>query len=325
MLLDTRICDLNINLRHTWVQGLIRRLYQELERKNIVFRPHIWISDDWFSPDGVPGFAIPFYLLHPSLASLEKEMIGYVEGGDVDWCMRLMRHETGHAIDNAYHLRKIKTRQSLFGLTSMEYPTSYLPDRRSRNFVRHLEDYYAQAHPDEDWAETFAVWLTPRSCWRRKYASWGAIKKLELMDQIMTNIQDKQPIIARKSRVGNFTQNTLTLREYYRQKRRRLKLEQSPFKRDMKKIFSKEGKIPAWKFINSESKEIINKVTIETNIEERKIKKILTTLKKTCRKEDLKFSSDSIKDSDKYSELMVSFITSNIKKLTRKKDSRIIM
>ena len=25
----------------------------------------------------------------------------------------------------------------------------------------HLDPWYAQSHPDEDFAETFAVWLTP--------------------------------------------------------------------------------------------------------------------------------------------------------------------
>jgi hypothetical protein len=133
----------------------------------LVFRPHFWLSDEWFCPDGEPGIAMPFYLAHPRLARLEMAQMREVEGGTREWCLRILRHETGHAIENAYRLRRRPRRRELFGRTSQPYPDSYSPRPYSKSFVRHLDAWYAQSHPDEDFAETFAVWLTPDSDWRR--------------------------------------------------------------------------------------------------------------------------------------------------------------
>ena len=118
----------------------------------------------------MPGVAIPFYLAHPRLARLEFAQMLEVEGGTPEWCMRILRHEAGHALDNAYGLRRRRRRQQLFGLSSKPYPEYYTPRPYSRSFVLHLEPWYAQSHPDEDFAETFAVWLTPDSPWRTRYA-----------------------------------------------------------------------------------------------------------------------------------------------------------
>src|SRR5262250_3565496 len=108
-------------------------LYLELERSHLVFRPHCWISDEWYTPDGVPGIAIPFYLAHPRLAELERSQMREVEGGTAEWCMRILRHETGHAIENAYHLRRRRRRQQLFGNSSKKYPEYYTPRPYSRS------------------------------------------------------------------------------------------------------------------------------------------------------------------------------------------------
>src|SRR5690606_10071189 len=128
-LLDLRLCDLapDLSIEGTWLEARIEQLYRELERCGIVFRPHFWLSDDWFTPEGVPGIAIPFYLAHPRLARLEEAQMLEVEGGTPEWCMRILRHETGHAIDNAFRLRRLRRRQQLFGRSSVPYPESYAP------------------------------------------------------------------------------------------------------------------------------------------------------------------------------------------------------
>ena len=153
------MCDLDLVLERSSVWPRIERLYRELERKHLVFRPHCWISDEWYTPDGVPGIAIPFYLVHPRLAELERSQMREVEGGTVEWCMRILRHETGHAIENAFRLRRRHRRQELFGKTSKPYPKHYAPKPYSKRYVLHLEAYYAQSHPDEDFAETSSGWL----------------------------------------------------------------------------------------------------------------------------------------------------------------------
>jgi len=220
-LLATNICDLDLSIRHSNIADLQSQLYAELANNNLRFKPAMWISTSWFSPYGVPGFAIPFYLLHPRLRELEEQYIGEVEGGTRESCMKLLRHEAGHAIDNAFHLRKSKRRQALFGLSGIPYPTRYKPDLRSNEFVKHLENSYAQAHPDEDWAETFAVWLDPKSKWRTRYKNSPALAKLELLDELVTGIARKRQIIHRVHEMESFRKCKIQVIDYLRAKRRK--------------------------------------------------------------------------------------------------------
>ena len=103
----------------------MRRLYRELDKRQISFRPHVWLSEEWFSPDGVPGIAVPFYLAHPRLERLERRMMRNVEGGSAESAMRILRHEAGHAIDTAYRLRRRKRWREVFGPASLPYPDTY--------------------------------------------------------------------------------------------------------------------------------------------------------------------------------------------------------
>jgi hypothetical protein len=223
-LLNTRICDLEVSLNQTPLMRGINDLYFELNSKLINFLPQIWLSSDWFSPDGVSGFAVPFYLIHPRLIKLELKNTGLIEGHTYKSLMQLLRHETGHAIDNAFHLRKSKKRQKLFGLSSTKYPSSYVPKADNKNYVRHLEEFYAQAHPDEDWAETFAVWLDPKSKWKKKYQSWNAIEKLDFVDQQMDSLKGKKQLSSKVAEVDSISKDTRTINEYYKEKRKLLRL-----------------------------------------------------------------------------------------------------
>src|SRR5471030_1413060 len=195
-LLQLRICDLRLDLRRSPLQRYVRRLYDELDGRGIRFRPHVWLSEEWFSPDGVPGIAMPFYLAHPRLMRLERKMTHEVEGSNVNWLMRILRHEAGHAIDSAYRLRRRARWRAVFGPASLLYPDTYRPRPGSRRFVQHLGAWYAQAHPTEDFAETFAVWLKPHSAWRREYLGWPAYAKLEFIDELAIDIGPSKPTVA---------------------------------------------------------------------------------------------------------------------------------
>ena len=219
-LLDLRLCDLQLRLRGTAVEARIARLYRELAARGISFRPHAWLAEDWFSPDGVPGFAVPFYLAHPRLTRLERKMTGVVEGSNANWQMRILRHEAGHAIDSAYRLRRRARWRALFGHASRRYASQYRARPASRHHVQHLGEWYAQAHPTEDFAETFAVWLQPRSGWRRRYAAWPAKRKLEYVAQVAAEIGHHRPAVHCRDRIEAVEHSTLTLREHYRRKRR---------------------------------------------------------------------------------------------------------
>jgi hypothetical protein len=226
-LLDVRLCDLPLSLERSAVMPHIQRLSRELARRGLVFRPHFWLSDEWYSPDGVPGVAVPFYLAHARLAELERSQMREVEGGTPAWCMRILRHETGHAIENAYRLRLRRRRQQLFGKSSQPYPQHYTPKPYSKRYVLHLEEYYAQSHPDEDFAETFAVWLTPNSRWRRRYTGWPALRKLEYVDALMRELDGRSPPVRARRVIDPLHTIRKTLREHYREKRSRYGFDES--------------------------------------------------------------------------------------------------
>ena len=99
----------------------------------------------------------------------------------------------------------------------MPYPDRYRPQRRSTRFVRHLPGWYAQSHPDEDFAETFAVWLRPGSRWRSRYARWPvALAKLAYVDSLMQELRDVRPPVTTRARPLSIGQSSLTLGEHYR-------------------------------------------------------------------------------------------------------------
>ncbi len=218
-LLKWRICDLGLHIERTVLVERIERLYEELEQRDIRFRPHVWLGEEWFSPDGIPGIAIPFYLAHPRLSRLERRQMLEVEGGTEDWCLRILRHEAGHAIDTAYRLHRRKKYRELFGSYTKPYPEYYHPKPYSKNYVLHLEPSYAQAHPAEDFAETFAVWLRPRSPWRATYEEWPVIKKLEYVAELMEEIRGEKPLVTSREHVDSVRTLRKTLGEHYAKKR----------------------------------------------------------------------------------------------------------
>src|SRR5438034_1188041 len=204
-LLERRISSLGLQLEGTTLEPLIRQLYDELSAKGLIFHPPCHIGDEWFVPIGIPAIFVPFFLVHDRLRTLEQTMMLEVEGGTKDWFMKLMRHEAGHAYNYAYHLPRNQKWAQIFGQTSDdETPDSYRPRPFSRSYVVNLDDWYAQSHPDEDFAETFAVWLTPGLEWRARYAGWKALQKLEYVDELMRSLVGKPPVHTPKYRVADY-------------------------------------------------------------------------------------------------------------------------
>ena len=238
-LLQLRMSRLGLSIEGTWLEDCVHRLYEELEAKGIRLRPHVWLSDEWFAPDTAPGFAIPFYLAHPRLMRLERSQILDVEGGTVTECMRIMRHEAGHAIQHAWQLHRRRKWQSLFGKSSTRYPRWYRPNPSSRRYVQHLRLWYAQAHPDEDFAETFAVWLRPRSDWKRRYAEWPAIRKLEYVDELMQEVGQSKPELNSRSRLDSLRSLSKTLGQHYESRRQLYTIDYPDiYDRDLRRLFS---------------------------------------------------------------------------------------
>jgi hypothetical protein len=238
-LLDVRFSELGLAIAGSWLEARVAQLYDELAARGITFRPHVWLSSEWFSPDGIPGIAIPFYLAHPRLMKLEKAQMLEVEGGTPEWCMQILRHEAGHAIDNAYALRSRRRRCRIFGRPSTPYPDFYLPRPYSKSFVLHLDSWYAQSHPDEDFAETFAVWLTPDSDWRSRFEGWPALRKLEYVDELMREVAGTPPTERSRRRVEPLERLRTTLGAHYAKKREHYGLAYPDFHdRDLRRLFS---------------------------------------------------------------------------------------
>jgi hypothetical protein len=225
-LLNTRISDLALRIEGSALEPLTLRLHRELEAKGILFSPEFYLTDGWGCPDRVPIIGIPFYLADQKLRRLEEEQTGEIE--DSIGTMKFLRHEAGHALNYAYRLWEREEWREAFGVFSKPYKEDFRPERWSRRFVRHIEAYghgltYAQKHPDEDFAETFAVWLTPRSGWRRVYRQWPAIRKLQCVDRLMEDIGPKAPLPFRRRLSRPVESMRVLLAEHYGQKAKRLR------------------------------------------------------------------------------------------------------
>jgi hypothetical protein len=190
-LLDRRISELGLSIRGSLVEKYVDRLYAELDEKGLRFHPPVYLSDEWGCPEGTPLIGVPFYLADPRLARIEEELAVEVES-EVD-VMRFLRHEAGHAFNYAYRLYDRADWRRIFGPYSRPYRDRFRANPFSRDYVRHILGWYAQKHPDEDFAETFAVWLTPGRDWRAEYSGWPALAKLEYVDRTMRELGDVTP------------------------------------------------------------------------------------------------------------------------------------
>jgi hypothetical protein len=225
-LLKSRVSSLGLTIEGSPLERYVVRLRREMEAKRFRFRPEVYLTDIWGCPDRTPVIGIPFYLADPRLARLEDEQAGEVE--DPRTIMMLLRHEAGHAVNYAYRLWRRPSWTEIFGPFTKPYRDSFRPDRTSRHYVRHIvaTPYgrtYAQKHPDEDFAETFAVWLTPRSNWRQRYRNWPVIRKLLYVDQLMKEIRGKTPLSRSRRLLRPVDRMNLTLAEHYGKKAERFR------------------------------------------------------------------------------------------------------
>jgi hypothetical protein len=293
-LLDVRMSDLPVAIEGT-LAARIAQLRSELDTRELHFPLHFYLSDEWFTPDGATAIAIPFYLAHPRLEKLEEAQMLEVEGGEHEWCMRILRHEAGHAIDNAFRLRRRRQRQHTFGSPSKPYPEFYTPKPYSKSFVLHLDSWYAQSHPDEDFAETFAVWLTPNSEWRQRYAGWRALGKLEYMDGLMDSLRGAAPAVENAEEVDRLDTLRSTLRQHYRNKRRYYGVDYPNFyDRDLRRLFSDAPQfgnaITAAQFINRIRRSVRRAVSGWTGIYQYTIDQVLEDMIERCRELNLRLA-----------------------------------
>jgi hypothetical protein len=207
--------------------------------------------------------------------------------------MRILRHETGHAIDNAYRLRRRRRWREIFGKASQAYPDYYSPKPYSKRYVLHLDAWYAQSHPVEDFAETFAVWLRPKSCWRSYYRGWRALRKLEYVDELMSEIRDEPPKVKTRSCPHSLRTIRKTLREHYQEKRAHYVVEHPDFyDHDLRRLFSdsdeKPGSPAAAKFLRRIGPKLRREVARWTGEYQYTINQVLSDMIERCEELDLR-------------------------------------
>ncbi|MFH0768955.1 MAG: hypothetical protein V1932_05250 [Chloroflexota bacterium] len=213
-LLSQRICELPLKIEGTHLEDLIAQLYQELERAGISIKPRTYLSDGWGCPNRVPVIGIPFYVVDPRLCNLKGQLTGIEAEGDAE-IMMILRHEAGHAFNYAYRIYHEPEWQKLFGRFSLPYKDQYKVLPFSARFVRHSPGWYVQKHPDDDFAETFAVWLTPDSDWQKRYADTPALVKLEYVDKAGKRYGEQPPIVTSGKLDMPLGEMTMTLESWY--------------------------------------------------------------------------------------------------------------
>jgi hypothetical protein len=296
-LLERRIANLGLRLEGSGLEPLIKQLQDELSAKGLLFHPPCHIGDEWFVPVGIPAIFVPFFLVHDRLRALEKTMMLEVEGGTRDWFMKLIRHEAAHAYSYAYRLPRKKKWQEMFGRTSRdETPDFYQPRPFSRSYVVNLDDWYAQSHPDEDFAETLAVWLTPDLDWRARYAGWKALEKLEYADELMRSLAGKPPIHSPEYRAADYDCLNLKLKTYYARKRKLYEDTYPDFyDADLRQLFSAPagpGRIKASSYLRLRRRRLMNSVCESTNEKKYRVNKLLARLIDRCEELDLHVLND---------------------------------
>ena len=290
-LLARPIRDLGLKLEGSPVERFVEQLYNELEAKGLAkFRPMCYLTDEWGCPSGEPVIGIPFYLAHAALAELEKEAHDLEDAREI---MMYLRHEAGHAFTYAYRLHKSPEWKQLFGPFRRPYRDNYRPSPFSRDYVRHLPGWYAQKHPDEDFAETFAVWLTPRSNWRKRYRGWKALEKLRYLDRLARKVGKLDPPRRRGDTDITVDEMEMAVGDFYHQaSSEEVAVTELAPESDLRDIFpvSKRRKQarPAAEFLREHRKSVIDKVAQWTGAQRPLIKALVGTIEDRAGKLDLR-------------------------------------
>jgi hypothetical protein len=320
-ILDKPIRDLGLKLDGSPLERFVQQLYRELEAKGIRrFRPFCYLTDEWGCPSGEPVIGIPFYLANPQLAQLEREMNDLEDAREI---MMYMRHEAGHAFNYAYQLYKLAEWRDVFGPFRRAYRDNYRPIPFSRKYVRHMAGWYAQKHPDEDFAETFAVWLTPRSQWRKRYQGWDALAKLQYVDRMVRKVGDIDPVRRRGRTDITVDEMESTVGEFYLlSPPEEIPLRELALDTDLGDIFNisqkrRKGVRPAQEMLREHRKPIVDKVAYWSGVQRPIVKRLVEAICK--RVEDLDLRVDVRRESEYLTEFTVYTTALSMNYLTRGK------
>lgn len=278
-------------------QSKLHKLFGEMKELHPTWKPRIWFSDDWYSPDGVGGFTIPVSLGHPRLMRIEKEYLGFCEGSSPTEFHKICCHETGHALDNAFKLRLNKRRQELFGKTSKTYPSSYIPKVEKNQYIEFLGDYYAQAHPDEDWAETVGYILF-YGVRKIDHLPLKVRQKVYLANYILKTLKNKKPKKFQTQGIAQYTLPKISFEEYLLRKKQNFQLDKTSFFHPMLSQFKGQS-------ISLDHKLMAEQITLRTNENPWVVKKCLKELKKGCTQQGIPLKYKYRQNNDQLANLII--------------------
>jgi hypothetical protein len=305
-LLSTRICDLPLQPEGVLAE-CIEQVTAEMHDRGVSFVPSYYLGDDDFwTSDRAISVNVPWYLANSELWQLVNDHLFEYSRSEV---LMYLRHETGHALNYAFELWRRKDWIQTFGDFRRPYRDVYNPNPWSRDYVRYLHRagmyHYAQKHPDEDWAESFAVWLDPASRWRRRYRDWQvAFAKLEYVDRLV-ELEGACKGTPSNSRLGlrlPYTEIKETVAEYF-DIDHAVDPDLAEYRRDLLEIFPRRGprargRAPAMgktqnaqsaaRFIQQHQRLLVNKLSGWIgNSDRRVIEKFLRQMQALCTYEHL--------------------------------------
>jgi hypothetical protein len=240
-----------------------------------------------------------------------------VEGAAEAECMRILRHEAGHAIANAFRLHTRRSWSDTFGSYRVPYPEWYQPQPGSRDYVLNLDAWYGQSHPAEDFAETFAVWLKPGNRWRHQYEGWGARRKLEYVENVMNGLKGRSPGRLAPRKVEPLVSIKKTLREHYRRKRAYYTIHwPASYERNLYRIFStgsRKSAPSAAQFLRHYRAEISDIVARGTGVHHHTVNHIVRHMIVRCRELNLRVTMPE----DEARQLVVVTLTMQVMQVLR--------
>ncbi len=218
---QTPICDLTLSFEGNGLATAMNALRDEVRAKGLQFWPNWYFGDDDFwTTDRAISVNVPWFLgddiVRLAVASRGTQ---YTD----DDLLRILRHEYAHALLYAFEGWKHWHWVQAFGDFDKEYTEDWEPDAsKDADFVAHLDRpgtggllHYAQKHPDEDWAETFATWISGE--WQAQMETGSDLRKkkiLTVQDLVSRGFFYGEPIVKNLGRRTPSTRNAMTVGEY---------------------------------------------------------------------------------------------------------------
>jgi hypothetical protein len=156
-----------------------------------------------------------------------------------------------------------------------------------------MEGWYAQKHPDEDFAETFAVWLSPGSRWRVRYRGWPAMRKLRYVDRVVRAVGGTEPVVRLASTDLTVDEMDMTVEEFFERNVPAPAPVDVALEHDLPDLFVRgrrraRGTEPAADVLRRHRADLINKIEYWTGVHRAVVRSLVDNIVDTAARLNLK-------------------------------------